>query len=269
MDALRAARAMLLGQRMNPVSPSRNSRAVAVVAGAVALAACSSSSKTSSPETTAAKVESARAEALDRLDKSAQVVTDMSAKVPDDVAAGTKCLVVFPSIVKAGVIIGGQGGKGYATCQNARGWSAPAPISIGGGTLGAQVGAQSTELIALVKSDKGMRALESGNFRVGVDASASAGPVGTGRGSSTGATEGGDLVSYSHAKGLYAGANLDGTTISADEDSTRALYGSKHELKALLGGNVSPPKEVASQRFLGAVQSGFGTGRRLVSSLAP
>lgn len=268
MAALRPARPMLLGRGMNAPSPNRSRQAIAIVAGVLALAACSSSSKSSSPETTAAKVESARADALDRLDKSAQVVGDMRGKIPDDVAGGAKCLVVFPSIVKAGVIVGGQGGKGFATCHNSAGWSAPAPISIGGGTLGAQLGAQSMEVVALIESDRGMRALQSGNFRVGVDASASAGPVGTGKGSSTGATEGGDLVSYSHAKGLYAGANLDGTTISADDDSTRALYGSKHELKTLLAGSVPAPNEPAVQRFLGAVKSGFGTGRP-VASLAP
>jgi lipid-binding SYLF domain-containing protein len=251
---------------MNPSSSNRTRRAAAIALGVLALAACSSSSKTSSPETTAAKVESARAEALDRLDKSAQVTTDIRGKIPDDVASSAKCVVVFPSLVKAGVIIGGQGGKGFATCQNAGSWSAPAPISIGGGTLGAQIGAQSTELVALVESDRGKRALESGNFRVGVDASAAAGPVGTGRSSSTGATEGGDLVSYSHAKGLYAGANLDGTSITQDEDATRALYGSRHDLKSLLDGKVATPKDAPAQRFLDAARSGFGSGR-LVSSL--
>jgi len=249
-------------------SVSHNPQAVTLVAGALALALCAcSSSKSSSTETSAAKVASARAEALDRLDKSTQVLTDIRGRIPDDVAKGTKCVVVFPDIVKVGVVVGGQSGKGYATCQNASGWSAPAPISIGGGTLGAQIGAQSTELVALVKSDKGMRGLQTGNFRIGVDASASAGPVGTGRGSSTGISEGGDLVSYSHAAGLYAGANLDGTTIKTDEDSVRALYDSKHELKALLAGTVAVPKDASVGRFLAVVKSGFGIDENRVSSL--
>lgn len=241
---------------------------VAAFAGALALSACSSSGKTSSAETTAAKVQSARADALERLDKSAEVVSDMRARIPDDVATSSKCVLVFPSVVKAGVIVGGQGGKGFATCRSTSGWSAPAPIAIGGGTLGAQLGAQSTELVALVESDRGLRALEGGNFRVGVDASAAAGPVGQGRGTSTGATKGGDLVSYSHAKGLYAGANLDGTSIRPDDDATRALYGAKHDLRTLFSGTVDAPAEAPSKRFLGAVERGFGPGRRPIASLA-
>jgi lipid-binding SYLF domain-containing protein len=244
---------------------SRTSRRGAVVAGAVALAACSSSSSQSA-ETTAAKVAPARADALDRLDQSAQLVTQIGARVPAGVAARTQCLVVIPSLVKAGVVVGGQSGKGYATCETASGWSAPAPITIGGGTLGAQLGASSTELLALVTSEKGMNALMTGNFRVGVDASATAGPVGTGRGSSTDIAAGGDLVSYSRAKGLFAGANLDGTTIKADEDATRALYGSPHEMNALLRGGVSAPNEPASQRFLSAVRGGFGKQRSVALS---
>jgi lipid-binding SYLF domain-containing protein len=130
-----------------------------------------------------------------------------------------------------------------------------------GGTLGAQLGVASTELLALVTSDKGMNALMSGNFKVGVDASATAGPVGTGRGSSTDVSAGGDLVSYSRSKGLFAGANLEGTTIKADEDATRALYGSPHEMQVLLRGGVPAPDEPAAQRFLSAVRGGFGKQR--------
>ena len=238
-----------------------------MVAGAVALAACSSSSSQSqSAETTAAKVAPARAEALDRLEKSAQLVTEIGEKVPARVASRTQCVVVIPSLVKAGVVVGGQSGKGYATCESASGWSAPAPITISGGTFGAQVGAASTELLALVTSEKGKNALMGGNFKVGVDASATAGPVGTGRGSSTDISEGGDLVSYSSAKGLFAGANIEGTTIKADEDSTRALYGSPHEMKTVLSGGVAAPGDAASQRFLSTVGRGFGKQRSVALS---
>jgi SH3 domain-containing YSC84-like protein 1 len=243
----------------------RMGRPGAVFAGAVALAACSPSSSSSSSapsaETTAAKVASERADAVDRLEQSAQLVTQLGEKVPDRVAARARCLVVIPSLVKAGIVVGGQSGKGFATCETAKGWSAPAPITIGGGTLGAQLGVASTELLALVTSEKGMNGLMSGNFKLGVDASATAGPVGTGRGSSTDVSEGGDLVSYSRSKGLFAGANLEGSTITADEDTTRALYGSPHDLKAFFGGSVTAPNEPASQRFLSAVRGGFGKQR--------
>lgn len=230
----------------------------AAAAAFFALTACSSSSSSQSTETTAAKADSAAAAAVERLDQSASVVTDLGGKIPADVAGRARCLVVVPSMVKAGVIVGGQSGKGYATCRSAQGWSAPAPITIGGGTFGAQLGAQSTELLALVTTEKGMNALASGNFRVGVDASATAGPVGTGRGKSTDVSSGGDLVSYSRSKGLFAGANLDGTTIKVDEDSSRALYGSTPELKTILTGGVTVPSMTAAHRFLGAVRTSFG-----------
>jgi lipid-binding SYLF domain-containing protein len=231
---------------------------VAAAAAFFALAACSSSSSSQSTETTAAKADSASAAALERLDQSASTVTQLGEKIPADVAGRARCLVVVPSLVKAGVIVGGQSGKGYATCRSANGWSAPAPITIGGGTFGAQLGAQSTELLALVTTEKGMNALTTGNFRVGVDASATAGPVGTGRGKSTDVGAGGDLVSYSRSKGLFAGANLDGTTIKVDEDSSRALYGSTPELKTILTGAVPVPSTTAAHRFLGAVRTSFG-----------
>jgi SH3 domain-containing YSC84-like protein 1 len=245
---------------------ARTGRRGAVLVGAVALAACSPSTSSQSAETTAAKISPARAEALERLEQSAQLVTQIGEKVPDDVAARARCVVVVPALVKAGIVVGGQSGKGYATCESPSGWSAPAPIRIAGGTLGAQIGVSSTELLALVTSEKGMTALMSGNFKVGVDASATAGPVGTGRGSSTDTSTGGDLVSYSRSKGLFAGANLEATTIDADQDATRALYGSPHATKTVLEGGVPAPNEAASQRFLSAVRGGFGAQRSVALS---
>lgn len=231
--------------------------------GAVELAACSSSSSSGkSAETTAARVESARADALERLDQSAELVTSFAERIPEPVAERARCLVVVPSLVKGGVLIGGEGGKGYATCQVANAWSAPAPVSVAGGSFGAQLGVQSTELVALVSTEKGMNALASGNFRVGVDASASAGPVGTGRATSADVQSGSDLVSYARSKGLFAGATLNGSDINGDAEATRALYGSRYELNAILGGRVPPPNVPAVQRFLSAVEAGFGKRAR-------
>jgi len=247
--------------RTNPISRStrRQTAAFAVVAVAL-IAACSHSS---SKETTAAKLNSERADAYKKLEQSTDAVADLSGRIPDSVARDAKCIVVVPNLVKAGFVVGGQGGSGYATCRTSNGkWSAPAPIHIAGGSVGAQIGGQTTELVALVKTDKGMKALQSGNFKVGVDASASAGPVGTGRSSSTDISEGGDLVSYGRSKGLYAGANLDGTTISTDDDAMKAMYGSEHDLKSVLSGDVPAHTDTHSQRFLNVAQTGFGPGRQ-------
>jgi lipid-binding SYLF domain-containing protein len=208
-------------------------------------------------------MDSERADAFKKLDESADAVADLSGRIPDSVARDAKCIVVVPNLVKAGFIVGGQGGSGYATCRTSSGsWSAPAPIHIGGGSLGAQIGGQSTELVALVKTDKGMKALQSGSFKVGVDASASAGPVGTGRESSTDISQGGDLISYGRSKGLYAGANIDGSTISVDDDAMKAMYGANHDLKEVLTGSVPARTDAHSQRFLGVAQNGFGPGHQ-------
>jgi lipid-binding SYLF domain-containing protein len=241
----RRACTMLLERRMNM-------QALAVVAGAVVLASCSSKAKSSPAETTAAKVDRPRAEALDRLEESARVLSAMGAEVPGEVARRAKCVLVFPSVVTGGVLVAGQGGRGYAVCRSGAGWSAAAPISLDGGTAGTQIGAQSTALLALVETDKGKGALMSGDFKVGVDASATAGLASSWRCAT------GDLLSYSHARGPYAGARLDGATIKADEDSARAIFGANYELKALLGGGVRSPSIPSVQRFLSAAESRFG-----------
>ncbi len=226
-----------------------------VMSGVAALGACSHENKESTTETTAAKVESARADAIERLDQSAQLVNDFGGQISDQTKSNAQCVIAVPSLKKGGLVIGAEGGSGYASCQTQKGWSAPAPITMTGGTFGAQIGYQSADVLALVDSAKGRRALESGNFRVGADASAAAGPVGTGRGSATA-----DLATYSRSKGLYAGAELNGATITADDDATRAPYGSPHSLIAILGGKVARPKDPAAERFEASLST-FGQRR--------
>jgi lipid-binding SYLF domain-containing protein len=237
-------------------------RSVGLVAGALALFACSSNNSSSSSgevtQTTAAKVDPERAKAIERLERSTEVVNGFVANIPKDVAQGAQCVVAIPSLVKGGVIIGGASGKGYATCQTPQGWSAPAPVSVGGGSLGAQVGVQSADFLAIFTSTKGQKALLSGNFTIGVDASATAGPVGTGRGAATNTSTNADLVSYSRSKGLYAGADMNGAKLSSDEDTTKALYGAKTPLSEVLSGRVQIPSDEAAQRFISAVRTGFG-----------
>jgi lipid-binding SYLF domain-containing protein len=160
-------------------------------------------------------------------------------------------------MAKGGIVIGAAAGSGFASCKTSSGWSAPAPISIGGGTVGAQLGYQETDLVALVTSAKGMKGLENGNFRVGADASATAGPVGTGRGAGTELVSNADMVSYSRSRGLFAGAELNGTTINLDNDAARALYGPGHDMTSILGGRLPVPSEPGAQRFMSAVRAGF------------
>jgi lipid-binding SYLF domain-containing protein len=240
-------------------------RYAGLAAGALALLACSSSSSSSPSgevtQTTAAKVDPERAKALERLDRSTEVVSGFVGNIPMDVAQRAQCVVAIPSLVKGGVVIGGESGSGYATCETAQGWSAPAPVSVGGGSFGAQLGVQSADVLAIITSSKGTSALSSGHFNIGVDASASAGPVGTGRGAGSGTSSNSDLVSYSRSKGLYAGANLNGAKLKSDENTTRALYGAKTPMSEILSGRVQAPNDEAVQRFLSAVGTGFGKQR--------
>jgi lipid-binding SYLF domain-containing protein len=199
------------------------------------------------------------------MDRAAQLLTQFRAQISEAVANNSQCVIAVPSMLQGGIIIGGQSGKGYAACKTSAGWSAPAPISMSGGTFGAQVGFQSSDVLAVVMNATGQNALLSGNFKVGVDASAAAGPVGTGRGTGTNVSSKADTLTYSSAKGLFAGAELNGTTISADDDAARALYGSPVQLSAVLGGRIAPPKDGAVDRYLSALRAGFGPGRTVVS----
>jgi lipid-binding SYLF domain-containing protein len=175
-------------------------------------------------------------------------------QIADDVAARARCVVVVPSLKKGGLIVGGQSGRGFATCRTSNSWSGPAPVQVAGGTFGAQVGFQNSDVVSLVTSDQAMHALEAGKLKVGVDASAAAGPVGTGRGRQFGNAE---ILSYSRSSGLFAGATLDGTSIDADRDAIMALYGPTALFGAILEGQVAPPPQAEVTRFLAAMRETF------------
>jgi lipid-binding SYLF domain-containing protein len=243
---------------MNSLVLTRATASVAALSCAVALAACGSSSTSGEAQTTAGKVDPERAKALERLDQSAQLLDSFHDKIAANVAGRAQCVVAIPSMSKGGLVIGAAGGSGFASCKTSGGWSAPAPVSIGGGTFGAQIGFQETDVVALVMTPKGVQGLESGNFNVGADASATAGPVGTGRGASTSLDSNADLASYSRSKGLFAGAELNGTRIKLDTDTAKALYGPGQSMHSILGGRVPAPREPAAQSFMNAIHTGFG-----------
>lgn len=221
-----------------------------LAAAALAAAACSSSTEAKSP----AQIQSKLTDALSRLDDSSNNVTELRKQIPDDVAARARCLVVVPAMHKGGLIVGGQSGQGFAACQTAQGWSAPAPIVISGGTFGAQVGYQQSQIVALITTEKAEQRLESGSLKVGADASASAGPVGVGRGTQFGNAE---VLTYSKAAGLFAGATLDGTTIKDDSDTSTAMYGQGVGMGSILAGQVPPTPQPEVDRFNTTLRSSF------------
>lgn len=191
-----------------------------------------------------------------RIDTAAKVLTEIMATpdkaIPDKVMARAKCLVVIPSMVKIAVGFGGNHGKGVATCRTEHGWSAPAPVTITGGSWGLQLGGQAVDLVMVVMNDSGMEHLLSTKFKLGADASAAAGPVGRDAAADTDIKMKSEVLTYSRARGLFAGVDLSGAAITQDKDETRVLYGKFIPFTEILNGKVEPT--ASSESFLAAVR---------------
>ena len=180
--------------------------------------------------------------------------------VPKDVLASAKCVIVIPSVKKGGFVVGGRYGRGFATCRTGNGWSAPAPVFLGGGSYGAQIGGEGVDLLLLVMNDKGVEKLLSSKFEIGVDASAAAGPVGRSASAGTDWKLGTEILSYSRAKGLFAGVELSGAKIRQDDDTTKDLYGGRViPFREILSGHTKTPE--AAQGFVNEVQKNFSEAR--------
>jgi SH3 domain-containing YSC84-like protein 1 len=191
-----------------------------------------------------------------RIRNAAQVLDEVMAQkdkaIPDKIMGDAECVAVVPSMVKIAIGFGGSHGKGVATCRTANGWSAPAPFSITGGSWGLQIGGQAIDLVMLVMNHKGMDALLSSKFKIGADASAAAGPVGRQGEASTDWKMKSEVLTYSRARGVFAGIDLSGAKISQDRDETRILYGKMVPFATILSGKVTPPS--GSDPFLSAVR---------------
>jgi lipid-binding SYLF domain-containing protein len=155
-------------------------------------------------------------------------------------------------MVKIAVGFGGNHGKGVATCKTASGWSAPAPITITGGSWGLQLGGQAVDLVMVVNNEQGMQHLLSSKFKLGADASAAAGPVGRDTSAGTDVKMRAEILTYSRARGVFAGIDLSGAAISQDKDETRALFGKMIPFADILGGKVPAPN--GSESFLVTVK---------------
>src|SRR5205814_8357730 len=190
-----------------------------------------------------------------RIQNAANVLDEiMSVKekaIPDKVMGDAECIAVVPSMVKIAVGFGGNHGKGVATCKTANGWSAPAPFSITGGSWGLQIGGQAVDLVMLVMNQKGMDALLSSKFKIGADASAAAGPVGRQAAADTDWKMKAQVLTYSRARGVFSGIDLNGAKIAQDRDETHVLYGKMIPYATILRGKVSPHD--GSEPFLAAV----------------
>jgi len=191
-----------------------------------------------------------------RIDASAKVLDEIMGTpdkaIPDKVMNDAKCVAVIPSMIKIAIGIGGSHGKGVATCRTDKGWSAPAPITITGGSWGLQLGGQAVDLVMVVTNDQGMQHLLSSKFKLGADASAAAGPVGRNAGADTDWKMRAEVLTYSRARGVFAGIDLNGAAITQDKDETRILFGDFVPFADILSGKVKPP--ASSEPFLAAVK---------------
>jgi lipid-binding SYLF domain-containing protein len=172
--------------------------------------------------------------------------------IPDRVMRDAKCIAVIPSMIKIAVGFGGSHGKGIATCRTANGWSAPAPITITGGSWGLQLGGQAIDLVMVVTNDQGMQHLLASKFKIGASASAAAGPVGRDAGADTDWKMRAEVLTYSRARGIFAGVDLNGSSLTQDKDETHILYGKMIPFASILSGKVAPP--AGSGAFLAAVR---------------
>jgi len=192
-----------------------------------------------------------------RINNSAKVLDEIMAvkdkAIPDKVMRSAKCIAVIPSMVKIAVGFGGNHGKGIATCRTESGaWSAPAPVTITGGSWGLQLGGQAIDLVMVVMNQSGMDHLLSSKFKLGADASAAAGPVGRDAGADTDIKMRSEVLTYSRARGLFAGVDLNGAALTQDKDETHLLYGKFVPFAEILSGKVEPT--ASSKPFLSAVR---------------
>lgn len=173
--------------------------------------------------------------------------------IPDEVLDHAKCIAVVPHLLKGGFVFGAESGRGVATCRTANGWSAPAFFTITGGSWGLQIGVEGIDLVMILQGDAGLNRLIGSKFEVGADASAAAGPVGRHASADTDWKLNTEILTYSRAKGIFAGITLTGAAIRRDEDSTEAIYGKQIATREILQGNVTSPPSASP--FLEAVTS--------------
>jgi SH3 domain-containing YSC84-like protein 1 len=183
--------------------------------------------------------------AIDRVQSAADVLSEIQAApdsgIPDNILSRSECVAVVPSMLKGGFIVGAKYGRGLASCRTPKGWSAPAFFLVEGGSVGFQIGGQAVDLVMLIMNQNGMQHLLSSQFALGADASVAAGPVGRHAEGNTDWKMRAEVLTYSRARGVFAGVSLNGAVIKQDKDSTREFYGHMVSSKASLTGEIDPP----------------------------
>jgi lipid-binding SYLF domain-containing protein len=204
--------------------------------------------------------ESKRESSDDRLDNAGKVLHEIMAApdkgIPEEVLEHARCVAVVPHMIKGGFVFGAENGRGVATCRNEGEWSAPAFFAITGGSWGLQIGIEGVDLVMIIQNEKGMQHLIASKLQIGADASAAAGPVGRHASADTDWKLDTEILTYSRAKGAFAGLTLTGASIRRDDDSMRSIYGGHVTTRSVLMGNVTAPASANS--FLNAVRGAKG-----------
>src|SRR6058998_320968 len=198
--------------------------------------------------------------AEDRLKAAADVLNEIQSApdqgMPEEVLGSAECVAVVPSMLNGGFIVGARYGRGLASCRTPKGWSSPAFFTVQGGSFGFQIGGQAVDLVMLIMNDDGMKHLLSSKFSLGADASVAAGPVGRHAEGETDWKMRAEVLTYSRARGVFAGITVNGASITQDKDGTRILYGRMIPSAQILKGQVKAPE--GSHKFLATVRK-YGT----------
>lgn len=187
-----------------------------------------------------------------RLQDSGAVLTEIlniPDNIPQSLLDSARCVIVLPSVKKAAFIIGGSYGRGAMTCRSGAKfdgpWSAPAMMVLEGGSFGFQLGGQATDFVLLVMNDEGANSLLSSKVKLGADASAAAGPVGRNAAADTDAYMRSEILTYSRARGLFAGISLAGASLRPDQEANQQLYGANPQAKQIIAGHARMPAAAA------------------------
>jgi lipid-binding SYLF domain-containing protein len=192
----------------------------------------------------------AQSEEAERAAEAAKVLDEIQAvkdqSIPQSLFDKAQAIAVFPSTIKGAFLVGAQRGKGVLSGRTTNGWSAPAFVTLTGGSVGLQIGGQATDIVLVVLNERGLTNLSSNSFKIGGDASVAAGPVGRDAAASTDYRFQAEILSYSRSRGAFAGLSLNGSTIRADRDANRRIYGRDYTTRDIVsGGRGGRPDAVA------------------------
>jgi lipid-binding SYLF domain-containing protein len=189
-----------------------------------------------------------------------QEVLDVPDNIPQELLEKAECVIVIPSMTKVAMGIGGSYGRGAMSCRTGKAfngpWGAPAMYSLEGGSVGFQLGAESTDVVLLVMNNRGVDALLSSKVKLGGNMSAAAGPKGRNLEGSTDATMRAEILSYSRARGLFAGVSLEGTSLRPDDDASRAVYGRRLSARAIVTGTRTMTIPESGRHFVDVLEKG-------------